>query len=142
VIVDLIDETSPDHSEDLDGDGLFDHWETSHSLTDPAGDDDHDGLPNFLEFLSGTNPNLNDSPTLAGAVLIGTDGLAWNVRNGFVLGSDYRVEQSGNLTGWTTLAEGDGYEVISVTPVSPGVSRVVIRAPSAEARSFLRLVKP
>jgi hypothetical protein len=59
-----------------------------------------------------------------------------------VLGSDYRVEQSGNLTGWTTLAEDSGYEVISVTPAGPGVSRVVIRAPSAETSSFLRLAKP
>lgn len=142
VIVDLIDETSPDHSEDLDGDGLFDHWESAHNLTDPAGDEDRDGLPNFLEFLSGTNPSLNDSPALAGPLLQGTDGLAWNVRNGFMLGSDYWVEQSTNLTGWTSLAEGSGYEVISITPVSAGVSRVVIRAPSAEAKSFLRLAKP
>jgi glucose/arabinose dehydrogenase len=142
VIVDLVDETSPDHSEDLDGDGLFDHWESIHHLADPAGDEDRDGLPNVLEFLSGTNPNLNESPALAGPSLVGADGLAWNVRNGFMRGSDYRIEQSGDLTGWTSLSEGSGYQVISVTPVSPGISRVVIRVPSAEGRSFLRLAKP
>ena len=147
VIIDLVNETAPDHTADLDGDGLFDHWETTFGIADPAGDDDHDGLPNFLEFLGGSNPAQADLPALAGPVLQGSGpadlGLSWNVRNGFLLGSDYHLERAtDNLSTWTPLAEGPGYEVISITPVSPGISRIVVRAPSTTSRAFLRLAKP
>jgi hypothetical protein len=146
LVVDLIDETASDHSADHDGNGLFDHWETLHPTSGPAGDDDRDGLPNFLEFLAGTSPALPDSPALAGPVVQGGGpadfGMAWNVRNGFILGTDYRVEQSADLAAWSTPAAGAGYQVISVTPQGPGVSRVVIRVPSTTPRSFLRLARP
>jgi hypothetical protein len=146
LVVDLSDETAPDHSADLDGNGLFDHWEGLHGLSDPAGDADRDGLPDFYEFLAGTAPKSADSPALAGPVAQGSGaddfGMAWNVRNGFLLGSDYRVERSAGLAGWSTVEAGTGYQVISVTPLGPGVSRVVIRVSSTTPRSFLRLARP
>lgn len=147
VIIDLVNETAPDLTADLDGDGLFDHWESTFGIADPAGDDDHDGLPNFLEFLGGSNPAQADLPALAGPVLQGSGpadlGLAWNVRNGFLLGSDYHLERAtDNLSTWTPLTEGPGYEVISITPLSPGISRIVVRAPSTTSSAFLRLAKP
>lgn len=41
---------------DLDGDGLSDGWEVLHSVFNPLEDEDHDGMTNYEEFRSGTNP--------------------------------------------------------------------------------------
>jgi hypothetical protein len=42
---------------DLDSDGMADAWETTHSLTDPNGDEDGDGATNYEEYMAGTDPN-------------------------------------------------------------------------------------
>lgn len=142
VIVDLIDESAPDHSEDLDGNGIFDAWEASFGLgtADPAGDGDGDGTPDYFEFLSGGNPLVGDLPV---ASLYQTDGgeagehfFGWNVRTGFELGEHYRVQSSSLLDAWTDLAPVD-YEVVSVTQISPGISRIVIKLQPGQ--QFMRL---
>lgn len=43
---------------DVDLDGLDDRWEAKYLVSDPAADDDHDGLDNLTEFLRGTHPRL------------------------------------------------------------------------------------
>lgn len=57
-------------SDDIDGDGMPDVWETRHGLlvgaNDALGDRDADGAANFLEYLSGTDPNsAADIPRLS-----------------------------------------------------------------------------
>lgn len=47
---------------DVDLDGLPDTWETTHSVTDPAGDPDMDGRSNTQEFGDSTDPNVFDGP--------------------------------------------------------------------------------
>jgi len=143
VIVDLIDETNPDLTADLDGNGLFDAWEASFGITDPASDDDHDGVPAFFELLAGGNPNVAESPSPLGLshLLNGGQEFGWNVRNGFILGEDYHVELSDDLGEWGKLQPVD-YTVESVTPVSPGVSRVVIKVAASGSQQFLRLSGP
>ncbi|MEO5716452.1 MAG: cadherin domain-containing protein [Luteolibacter sp.] len=146
VIVDLINETSPDATADLDGNGIFDLWESSFGVTNPAGDDDHDGLPAFFEFLAGSDPNVANAPSLLdfSQQLTGSplkQEIGWKVRNGFVLGEHYHVQKSAGLGDWTNLQPAD-YVVESVTPAAPGVSRVVIRVPVGNARQFLRLSGP
>ncbi len=41
---------------DGNGNGLPDAWESSYGVTDPDGDDDHDGESNLQEYQAGTNP--------------------------------------------------------------------------------------
>jgi hypothetical protein len=143
VIIDLNDETSPDLTADADGNGLFDVWESSFGITNPSNDDDHDGVPAFFELLSGGNPSVIDSPSSLGLThaLDGGHELAWNIRTGSVLGEDYHVELSDDLGEWGRLEPVD-YTVESVTPVSPGVSRVVIKVPTGGSQQFLRLNGP
>ncbi len=45
---------------DTDKDGMIDQWEEAFGVTDPAADDDNDGVKNLQEFLAGTNPKLAD----------------------------------------------------------------------------------
>lgn len=52
--------------QDTSGDGLPDQWDLQYGF-DPTvdnsmGDPDNDGLPNFAEFILGTNPNVADNP--------------------------------------------------------------------------------
>lgn len=148
VIVDLIDEDSPDATEDLDGNGIFDAWETGFGLgiADPAADDDGDGLATYFEFLTGGDPTASDPPSLLGQEIVNGEGsgidFAWNIRNGFVLGEHYQVRRSPALDGWTSLQQSVDYEIVSVTPVIEGVSRVVIRLQADQPRQFLRLGSP
>jgi len=143
LLVDLIDETSPDLTADLDGNGLFDAWESSFGISDPSNDDDHDGTTAFSELLSGGDPTVAESPSSLGLTHLfsGDQELGWNVRNGFILGEDYHVELSDDLGEWGQLGPVD-YTVESITPVSPGVSHVVIKVPAAGSKQFLRLSGP
>jgi hypothetical protein len=68
----------PDGSLDSDGDGLPDAWETAHGLdpfdpSDAAGDLDHDGLSNLLEYQLKTDPaKANPMKLPAPSALTGT----------------------------------------------------------------------
>lgn len=54
------------NSEDLDGDGVPDWWETRFNLDDANADPDGDGLNNLAEFRGGTSPRRDDRvPSLA-----------------------------------------------------------------------------
>ncbi len=148
VIVDLIDETLSDHTADLNGNGIHDDWESSFGLgvADPRANGDHDTLPNYFEFLAGGNPLSADPPSLLGLFHQFTGDpavqrLGWNVRNGFHLGENYRVQRSTDLATWTNLLPAD-YIVESVTDAGPGVSRITIRVPAPGPGRFLRLSGP
>ncbi len=145
VVIDLIDETAPDATADANGNGTFDVWEQTFGLgLDAAADTDGDGVRDFFEFLSGGDPQVADQPaTLALSHRTGADGqrLAWNVRNGLALDEHYQVQLTDGLDVWTPLGAGQ-YEILSVTPVSAGVSRVEIRVPASGPRQFLRLSAP
>ncbi|MGF1686850.1 hypothetical protein L4C36_09140 [Photobacterium japonica] len=75
-------------SYDIDGDGMDDEWERKHFMTldrDGIGDYDDDGIPDFEEFETGSNPTLDNGPhtptitaPLAGVVLDPKAALAVN----------------------------------------------------------------
>lgn len=44
-------------SNDLNGNGMADDWETFHGVSDPAADPDGDGLANRIEYALGLDPN-------------------------------------------------------------------------------------
>jgi hypothetical protein len=60
-----------------DGDGLPDQWKIKYGLNlttdDSMADPDNDGLPNFAEFILGTNPNVADNPLNFSSVTNGTE---------------------------------------------------------------------
>ena len=74
---------------DTNGNGLADSWETAHfgpgTNVDPQADADHDGQPNGLEYLAGTDPNdPGDVFKVRGLMYQATNGLTlvWPVTGG------------------------------------------------------------
>jgi hypothetical protein len=112
----LIDTSEPSPDTDLDGlinaidpdkdnDGLPDSWEESHNLNSlvaagddgPAGDPDHDGMPNDQEYLAGTDPRDGTSVFRFTGVAFknGAVEVDWKT----IPGKNYVVEVATNLLG-------------------------------------------
>jgi hypothetical protein len=49
---------------DNNGNGLADAWEAKYGVSNPAADDDGDGVSNLAEYQAGTHPRLSNSWTL------------------------------------------------------------------------------
>ncbi|MCB1130098.1 MAG: hypothetical protein KDN05_03150, partial [Verrucomicrobiae bacterium] len=99
---------------DNDSDGIDDFWEmvffcdtaTIHGHDDSDGD----GVTDFFEYLYGSDPR---NPTSLGLRLQASryssgEGAVfeWDTARGFVLGTDYRIEVSTNLSRWDPLPGG------------------------------------
>ncbi len=130
---------------DADGNGLPDLWETGYSLTDAtaSGDSDGDGVRDFFEYLSGTDPSLSTSATQVPEIVDPVSPpemvLEWRARNGLRLDEDYFVETSGDLTTWTSLTAATGYELLSITEDGPGFAKYRVRIICSEDCAFVRL---
>ncbi len=94
-------------SQDTDANGLPDWWEEAYfdraTGTNPQGDDDGDGQSNYAEFRAGTDPrNASDYLRISGVSV----GPPFRIEFPTVIGKTYRIEYSGDLTQWLTLASG------------------------------------
>lgn len=66
---------NPAQPVDAGGDGMDDRWQIYYGITDPAADNDGDGLSNLSEFHRGSNPvSFDRAPALVGNLLP----LQWN----------------------------------------------------------------
>jgi hypothetical protein len=78
---------------DMNSNGIADAWEARYGITDPNGDDDHDGQSNLAEYLANTNPtNAASVLKITGATWQpnGSLRLEWNS----IGGSRYRIQVS------------------------------------------------
>ena len=95
-----------DSAVDADGDGLPDAWEKRYfGSTDPgaADDADGDGMSNWEEFRTGTNPTERSSVAAIQSVRVqGADVI---VRFNTVAGKVYRLEKAARIEAqvWTTV---------------------------------------
>jgi hypothetical protein len=124
---------------DTDGDGLPDDWETSHRL-DPRdstgdnganGDPDGDGVTNFQEYQTGTDPKDVSSVLRITSVAYGSDGAT--VGFGAVAGRHYRLEY------WDLINSPVWTKVTDLVVAQTGPITVVDRASDVQKR-FYRVV--
>jgi hypothetical protein len=146
--INLLDVTTGDASEDANGNGIPDAWELTFGVSgaSPGGDIDSDGIATFFEWLGSSNPTIPDGPGTFAVIPIArlsqpTPGyqVEWRVRNGVILGQRYFAAAATSLAGpWQTLQIGD-YQIVSVTPDGPGMSKMRIFVPTPSEPWFFRL---
>ncbi len=133
---------------DSDGDFMADDWESlyfgSESVKDGSVDSDEDGALDFFEHLYGSDPTLASSKGFQFSVSNNENGsgilLNWSVKEGFMLGQDYEIQVSTNLSDWDPLPE-EHYSLTETT--SNGETEVELTiTQDYGVKVFLRLVQP
>jgi hypothetical protein len=155
--------TPPSLLADGDGDGLPDVWETEHGLnpndngsaapeSGAAGDPDHDGISNLIEYAFDLDPQRSGRqglpiPAIAQNAADGLHYLTLTYRRRIDTDRlDYIVEASPDLVSWSPPA---AEEIISADPPSDTVSTITVRllpamessrSPSRFARVLVRTI--
>ena len=115
---------------DDDGDRMADEWESLHNLSDPAGDEDHDGASNRDEFTAGTGPR--DAQSVFRITDTIRTGDAIDVRWTTVAGRSYKLYSRPDLPaadasvpGWELVGEwpGTGAPISAAVPTAGSSSR-------------------
>jgi hypothetical protein len=125
---------------DTDGDGMADSWEqvfglNPNSQTDAASDPDEDGLTNYQEYLSGTDPRNPQSCLQIAAAYLG-DGQI-EIHFDAAANKSYTVQYCDSLAG--------GYWLIAAQVEAKPFDRQVILpdcAPANPGARFYRLLTP
>lgn len=133
---------------DADNDGMDDAWEVEHfgnTDRDGSGDLNDNGVPDFFEYLYGSDPSHNaglgfklQANATGGAVVID-----WAVQEAFVLDSDYLLQYANDLGDsgtWQTLPATD-YTLNPKT--SNGMTSMEVRLTVDHGSPvFIRLAQP
>jgi hypothetical protein len=93
----------------------FAAWKAAQSITDPdpAADSNHDGVPNLIEYLTGTGRvSLSVS---------GGDRILSFLRLAYRTGGNLRLEGSTDLQYWTPLATSNGGAAMTASAPSIGI---------------------
>lgn len=133
---------------DADLDGMKDTWEVTYfgssAAVDGRSDSDGDGVLDFFEYLYGSIPNdasdggfaFTAQPNAAGSQWV----VEWTVQEGFVLGVDYTVQLSTDLSKWDPLPV-EHYSLNQST--SNGKTRVELQLThDYRPQVFLKLMRP
>ena len=106
-----------------------------------AGDPDHDGIPNLLEYvLRNGDPSVGSTAILPTSTTTATDVVfTFYRRAASTVDTTQTFEYSDNLTGWTPLAIPGGTGVV-VTDIGGGIDEVVVTVPiGSNTKLFGRL---
>jgi autotransporter-associated beta strand protein len=114
----------------------FDSWinATWPLLADktPAGDPDHDGISNLMEYaLQHGDPSLSSTAILPTANASGNDLVfTFHRRNGSAADTTQVFQYGSDLSGWTEVSLTDG-GMVSITPDTPdaGIDEVLVTVP-------------
>lgn len=131
----------------------YDRWTIEYpgfDLSDPNGDIDFDGIPNYVEFALGGDPTQNDAASLLPVFSADANNFSFVHRRADVaFGSDHvpYVAYSLNLVDWYPVTHGANGMTISVSDdgAATGVDSVTVEVNFDQApqdRLFLRLVVP
>ena len=122
---------------------LYQDWTASRNLAGndalPTADPDHNGIPNFITYLTGDHVIAMES-TASQTILRFT-------RFAYRTDGKLRVETAGSLGNWETLAESISGGALTATPGSPAVVsesgaflvQVTLELPAATGKRFFRL---
>lgn len=124
---------------------LYDQWLDSYSLTgtdrDAAGDPDHDGIANVVEFVIGGNPKTQDDSSWLPTVVSGANYLELTFRRSNA--SEYLnpvVEYSTTLASpWTPAVNGTAGVTITEAVLDADTDMVTVRIPVSGQNLFARL---
>jgi parallel beta-helix repeat protein len=123
---------------DSDRDGLPDSWETTFKVTDPALDQDNDGLSNLAEYMSGTSPTDPGSVLRIQSIQYTGSGLALSWSS--IGGVRYRILSSDKLPKFTELVRPAADEIDPGPYGLPSKNTYIdTRPPSTNGATFYRL---
>jgi hypothetical protein len=96
---------------DVNTNGLPDTWETAHSVTNAAADDDGDGFSNRQEYQALTNPQDDEDFPRVQAVIENSSGAPFTLQWPAKGGVRYRVLYSDDLSAWTEIQRSANAEI-------------------------------
>jgi hypothetical protein len=149
---DVFDEVTITVSEgaggDADSDGIDDTWETFYfpgqeAVIDGTHDSDGDGVLDFFEYLYGSVPT--DAASRGFRFAVGPDGTGnmvfdWKVEPGFILGQDYGVMISTDLSDWDPLPV-EHYDLFETSVEGKSLMELELTHDYG-SKVFLKLVQP
>ena len=123
-------------------DGWFQtNFQRTPTAADVTSDTDGDGLPNFLEFATGGNPNNPASHAGLPKIHSSADGqITWSyLRRKSLTAAQLAPEGSENLTIWQTLPAGKPDSTVTESSYNADFQQVLVSVPLTASSYFFRI---